>query len=179
MQLVWSEESPSVLGGYQWPILTSRSSSTVITTWARLARKALRLRCITRNIQMIRPAVGSINGSVPGMETKRMIRKAFVMQVNSDQHEEYRKRHNPIWPELEDTLKSHGVLNYSIFLHPETSQLFAYVEIEDESRWQSIAQTDACQKWWAHMRQIMSSNPDNSPRLKDLKEVFHIDAQGV
>ncbi|MBZ0255855.1 L-rhamnose mutarotase, partial [bacterium] len=26
-----------------------------------------------------------------------MIRKAFLMQVNPDQHEEYQKRHNPIW----------------------------------------------------------------------------------
>jgi len=104
-----------------------------------------------------------------------MIRKAFVMQVNPDQHEEYRKRHNPIWPELEAELSSHGVHNYSIFLHPETNQLFAYAEIEDEARWQSIAQTDACKKWWAHMREVMPSNPDNSPVSQDLQEVFHID----
>ena len=104
-----------------------------------------------------------------------MIRKAFVMQVKPDQQEEYHKRHSPIWPELEDVLRSHGVRNYSIFLNPETNQLFAYVEIEDESRWQSIAQTDVCRKWWAHMREIMPSNPDNSPISKDLQEIFHID----
>jgi len=68
-----------------------------------------------------------------------VIRKAFLMWVNPDLHEEYRKRHNPIWPELEAALKSHGVHNYSIFLDPETSQLFAYVEIEDEARWNAIA----------------------------------------
>lgn len=34
-----------------------------------------------------------------------MIRKAFVMQVNADAHEEYQRRHNPIWPELEAVLK--------------------------------------------------------------------------
>ncbi|MGD0517698.1 MAG: L-rhamnose mutarotase [Thermoguttaceae bacterium] len=104
-----------------------------------------------------------------------MIRKTFVMQVNPDQQEEYRKRHNPIWPELQSTLKSHGVHNYSIFLDPETSQLFAYVEIEDQSRWNSIARTEICRKWWAHMREIMPSNPDNSPVAKNLQEVFHID----
>jgi L-rhamnose mutarotase len=104
-----------------------------------------------------------------------MIRKAFVMEVNPDQHEEYRKRHNPIWPELEAALKSHGVHNYSIFLHPQTSQLFAYVEIEDESRWQAIAQTPICRKWWAYMREIMSFNPDNSPKATALPEVFHLD----
>lgn len=104
-----------------------------------------------------------------------MIRKAFVMQVNPDQHEEYEKRHNPIWTELEEMLKSHGVLSYSIFLEPGSNQLFAYAEIEDESRWERIAQTEICQKWWSYMREIMPSNPDNSPIMQDLKEVFHID----
>ena len=88
-----------------------------------------------------------------------MIRKAFVMQVNPDQHEEYEKRHNPIWSDLEQTLKDHGVHNYSIFLEPDTHQLFAYVEIEDEARWDAIAQTDPCKRWWAYMKDIMASQP--------------------
>ena len=104
-----------------------------------------------------------------------MIRKAFTMRVNPDKHEEYETRHNPIWPELESTIKSHGVHSYSIFLDPETSQLFAYAEIEDEAQWNAIAQTDACQRWWAYMRDIMPSNPDNSPISVPLREVFHLD----
>lgn len=103
-----------------------------------------------------------------------MIRKAFLMQVHPDQHEAYRERHQPIWPELEATLKSHGVQNYSIFLHAETSQLFAYAEIEDEARWRQIAQTEVCQRWWTHMREIMPSNADGSPQSSDLQEVFRL-----
>lgn len=104
-----------------------------------------------------------------------MIRKAFIMQVNPDKHEEYQKRHNPIWFELHQTLKDHGVHNYSIFLDKDTSQLFGYVEIEDQKRWDAIAQTGICKKWWAHMKDIMPSNPDNSPKSEELIEVFHID----
>ena len=104
-----------------------------------------------------------------------MIRKAFLMQVNPDRHEEYKKRHNPIWPELEKELKSHGVHSYSIFLDPATSRLFAYAEIEDEARWQRIARTEACRRWWAHMKEIMPSNRDNSPVSTELEEVFHLD----
>lgn len=104
-----------------------------------------------------------------------MIRKAFVMSVNAGSEQEYERRHTPIWPELEQTLKAHGVRSYSIFLHAETRQLFAYVEIEDEKRWAAIAQTPVCRKWWAHMKEIMPSNPDNSPRSVELKQVFHID----
>ncbi len=104
-----------------------------------------------------------------------MIRKAFVMHVNPDQHEEYTKRHNPIWSELEHTLKAHGVHNYSIFLHPQTHQLFAYAEIENELQWQRIADTAICKAWWQHMHELMPSNPDHSPITEDLREVFHID----
>ena len=103
-----------------------------------------------------------------------MIRKAFVMQVDPDRHEDYKQRHNPIWPELEETLTSHGVRSYTIFLDPETSRLFAYAEIDDEQQWQSIAETDVCKRWWTHMKDIMPANPDNSPRSSDLTEVFHM-----
>jgi len=104
-----------------------------------------------------------------------MIRKAFVMSVHPGNEVEYERRHRPIWPELEAVLKSHGVTSYSIFLHPETKQLFAYAEIEDEAKWKAIAGTPECKKWWAYMKDMMPSNPDNSPKSLEIKEVFHIE----
>ena len=104
-----------------------------------------------------------------------MIRKAFVMSVHPGSEQEYERRHRPIWPELEAVLKQHGVHNYSIFLHPESRQLFAYAEIEDEQRWQAIAETEVCKRWWHHMGDLMPSNPDASPVASDLSEVFHLD----
>ena len=103
-----------------------------------------------------------------------MIRKSFVMSVKPGLELEYEKRHNPIWPELEAVLKAQGVLSYSIFLDPVTRQLFAYAEIEDEARWNAIAQTPVCRRWWAYMKEIMSANPDDSPVSRELREVFHI-----
>jgi len=58
-----------------------------------------------------------------------MLRKAFKMSVNADRHEEYARRHDPIWQELADALLAHGVRSYSIYLDPETSELFAYAEL--------------------------------------------------
>ena len=58
-----------------------------------------------------------------------MIRKAFVMQVNPDAHEEYQRRHNPIWPELEAVLKDHGAHHYAIYLDKERGSVPALVEI--------------------------------------------------
>jgi L-rhamnose mutarotase len=97
------------------------------------------------------------------------------MSVHPDQHVEYERRHRPIWRELEDTLVAHGVRSYSIYLDPETSDLFAYAEIESEERWQAIASTDVCRRWWTHMKEIMPSNADDSPVSRELREVFHLE----
>jgi len=107
-----------------------------------------------------------------------MIRKAFKMSVHADQQDEYERRHDPIWRELEDALLAHGVRNYSIYLDPATSVLFAYAEIESEERWVAIASTEVCKRWWRHMRELMPSNPDDSPVSTELREVFHIEARG-
>ncbi len=103
------------------------------------------------------------------------LHKAHLMQVDPDKQEEYRRRHNPIWPELAETLRAHGVSRYSLFLDRETGRLFAYVEVDNEEQWNAIADTEICKRWWAWMKEIMPSNPDDSPVSRDLEEVFRLD----
>jgi L-rhamnose mutarotase len=101
------------------------------------------------------------------------------MSVHPGQQDAYARRHNPIWAELDAVLRSHGVRSYSIFLDPGTNDLFAYAEIESEERWAAIATTDVCRRWWQSMRELMPSNPDNSPVAGDLREVFHLDGRSA
>jgi len=96
------------------------------------------------------------------------------MYVHSDRFDEYKRRHDEIWPELAAELKRHGALNYSIFLDEATGQLFAYVEIESEELWAAMAHTPICQKWWAFMKDIMKTNEDNSPVSVPLRDVFYM-----
>jgi L-rhamnose mutarotase len=104
-----------------------------------------------------------------------LVRRAFRMSVYPGRQAEYASRHQPIWPELEETLLQHGVRTYSIYLDPATNDLFAYVEFESEERWAAVASTDVCRRWWRHMRELMPSNPDDSPIALPLSEVFHIE----
>ncbi len=104
-----------------------------------------------------------------------MIRKAFLMKLRPGRRAEYERRHNPVWPELEEVLRTHGVRNYSIFHEPGTERLFAYAEVESEELWQRIAATDACRRWWAYMKELMLTNADDSPVSENLDEVFHLD----
>ena len=97
------------------------------------------------------------------------------MSVHAGEADEYRRRHNPIWRELQDTLIAHGVRSYSIYFDPQTNDLFAYAEIETEERWAAIAETEVCRRWWRSMRDIMPANPDDSPASRELREVFHLE----
>jgi len=106
------------------------------------------------------------------METKRF---AFKMKLNPGFKEEYRKRHDIIWPELEKLLKNEGIGNYSIFLDEETNTLFAYQEQSGVSSSQDLGKTDIVKKWWKYMADIMETNPDNSPVTKPLEQVFYME----
>ena len=104
-----------------------------------------------------------------------MERLAFKMYLNVGQKEEYRKRHNELWPELRQLLKGAGVSEYSIFLDEETSILFAFQKVSGDGGSQDLGQTEIVQKWWAFMADLMKTNPDNSPVTVPLEEVFYME----
>lgn len=104
-----------------------------------------------------------------------MQRIAFKMHLNKGQKEEYKKRHDEIWPELKQLLKDAGVSEYSIFLDEETNILFAFQKVSGEGGSQDLGKTEIVQKWWACMKDIMKSNEDNSPVTVPLEEVFYME----
>ena len=104
-----------------------------------------------------------------------MVRKAFRMKLRPGMAEEYRRRHESLWPEMRDMIRAHGGRNYSIFLDSGTNTLVGYIEVEDEALWAASEQTAICRKWWDYMAPLMAVNPDNSPVTYDLKSVFHLD----
>ena len=97
------------------------------------------------------------------------------MYLNEGMKEEYKKRHNEIWPELKKLLKEAGVSEYSIFLDEETNTLFAFQKVSGEGGSQDLGQTEIVKKWWKHMADIMKVNPDNSPVSISLEEVFYLE----
>lgn len=103
-----------------------------------------------------------------------MQRLAFKMRLKAGQKEEYKKRHDDIWPALKALLKEAGISEYSIFLDEETHTLFAFQKVSGEGGSQDLGQTEIVQKWWAYMADIMEVNPDQSPISTPLEEVFYL-----
>lgn len=102
------------------------------------------------------------------------MKTAFKMKLLPGFANEYKKRHDEIWPELSALLKENGISDYTIFLDEETNILFA-VQQQNGTSSQNLGTTEIVQKWWAYMADIMETNPDHSPISKGLIEVFHLD----
>lgn len=99
---------------------------------------------------------------------------AFKMKLFPGKEAEYKKRHDEIWPELATLLHEAGVSDYSIHLDTETNILFGVLTRPKAHRMAALPEHPVMKKWWAHMADIMESNPDNSPVAKDLVTVFHL-----
>ena len=102
-------------------------------------------------------------------------RIAFRMNLNPGQADEYRQRHDEIWPELSQALRDAGVSDYSIWLDRETNMLFATLVRSDDHTMAELPQTEINQRWWAFMADIMAYNANGTPVQIDLEQMFQLD----
>jgi L-rhamnose mutarotase len=101
-------------------------------------------------------------------------RIAFKMQLFRGFEAEYRRRHDELWPELQQLLKENGISEYSIFLDASTNGLFGVLKIEDPAALDTLPHNPVMQKWWDYMKDIMETNPDHSPVSIPLPELFYL-----
>lgn len=103
-----------------------------------------------------------------------MEKYAFTMRLNPGCEDEYRKRHDAIWPELVALLHQAGVSDYSIHLDPETGVLFGVLWRRADHGMDDLPKHPVMQRWWAHMADIMVTNDKNEPLAVPLLPVFHM-----
>ncbi|HBT02298.1 MAG TPA: L-rhamnose mutarotase [Citreicella sp.] len=103
-----------------------------------------------------------------------MEKYAFRMTLRPGCAEDYRRRHDAIWPELAALLHEAGVRDYSIHLDPDTSALFAVLWRPADHGMADLPDHPVMRRWWAHMADLMDTNPDGSPCVTDLVPMFHL-----
>ncbi|MDF1568201.1 MAG: L-rhamnose mutarotase [Spirochaetaceae bacterium] len=105
-----------------------------------------------------------------------MTRAAFKMKLkNASFIDEYKRRHDEIWPELRVLLTEAGVSDYSIFFDQETLTLFAVQKVSGDGGSQDLGRNPIVRKWWDYMADIMETEEDNAPVSIPLPEVFHLE----
>lgn len=97
------------------------------------------------------------------------------MQLKPGVKAEYRKRHDEIWPELVRELRDAGIRDYVIYLDPRTDTLYASHKVTDHNTLDRLPEMQVMKKWWAAMADLMETNPDASPVVTPLEELFYLD----
>ena len=101
---------------------------------------------------------------------------AFRMVLHPGKADEYRRRHDEIWPELTAALRDAGVIDYRIFLDAETHFLFAVLTRRKDHTLDSLRTAPVMRRWWALMADIMETHADKSPTEVALTEVFGLNS---
>ena len=106
-----------------------------------------------------------------------MERVCFLLKVKPDRLEEYKRRHQAVWPEMLAALSETGWHNYSLFLRDD-GLLVGYLETPDFEKARAGMDTrevNAC--WQRDMAPFFEAmgglRPDEG--LLRLEEVFHLD----
>jgi len=111
---------------------------------------------------------------------------AFRMKLKPGAAEEYRRRHDAIWPELVSVLREAGIYDYSIFLDPESLNLFAVLKLAPNHRRDSLPANPVLQRWWTYMADLMVTSDEANesdagekasvrPKEWPLDLMFHMD----
>jgi L-rhamnose mutarotase len=103
-----------------------------------------------------------------------MQKHAFTMRLNPGMEDEYRKRHDAIWPELVALLKEAGISDYSIHLDRDCRTLFGVLWRTEDHRMDDLPAHPVMQRWWAHMADLMETKSDYEPVATPLVTVFHM-----
>ncbi len=89
-----------------------------------------------------------------------MEKYAWRGKIVPGMQEEYKKRHDNIWPEMKEVLANAGIVNYSIWMQGE--ELFGYYECEKGVDYAAKvqAESDVVKKWDEYMKDILIMEKD-------------------
>jgi L-rhamnose mutarotase len=91
-----------------------------------------------------------------------MQRIAFVIRVRPEKLDEYRRLHDPIWPELAAELTAAGLRNYSLWLQPDGTE-FGYLECDDwEASCAYLAKSEVHTRWQEMMKDFLITPTDQA-----------------
>ena len=106
-----------------------------------------------------------------------MKRVGFLLKVKEGMLEEYKKRHEAVWPEMLDALRRTGWHNYSLFMR-EDGLLFGYFEAEEsfQASLDGMDEEEVNARWQDTMAPFFEGTGDHADKMMvELEEVFHLD----
>ena len=103
-------------------------------------------------------------------------RYAWKATVKEGMLEEYRRRHDNIWPEMKEVLRAAGIRNYTIW--NVGNELFGYYECEKgvDFAAKTQARSEVVDRWNEYMKDVMTMELDPVTGAQPkLEQVFFLE----
>jgi L-rhamnose mutarotase len=102
-------------------------------------------------------------------------RVCFLARVRPDRLDEYRQRHQNVWPQMRAALAQAGWVNYTLFL-TEDGLLIGYLETADyQAALATMEMTEVNERWQAEMSEFFVADGPPDQSFTRIAEVFHLD----
>jgi L-rhamnose mutarotase len=104
-----------------------------------------------------------------------MERICFTFAIKPGTEEEYKRRHDEIWPELVEAIREAGIRNYTLFRRG--LQITAYAECHPDAAtaFGKVGATDANKRWATWLEDVIEQLTDEQGKLFRADEVWHQD----
>ncbi|CAN5567496.1 L-rhamnose mutarotase [soil metagenome] len=104
-----------------------------------------------------------------------MERVCFVLEIAPGTEQEYRQRHDDIWPEMAQAIRDSGISNMTGFRRGTDVYYYAECEPDVATAFRRLGETDVNTRWGESFEGVITRITDESGNLQYAAEVFHLD----
>ena len=92
-----------------------------------------------------------------------------VLKLKPGCYDEYKKRHDELWPELAELMMAHGV---DMAIYRFEDYLFIYGAAPSEQDWETMAEHPVTPRWNAYMSEVLETNENGELIRHNLPQAF-------
>jgi L-rhamnose mutarotase len=103
-----------------------------------------------------------------------MERLCFTFEIKPGTEDEYKRRHDEIWPELVEAIEDAGLSNYTLFRRGTSVVGYAECEPDVATCFARLGASEVNRRWAEWFEEIIVSLVDEDGNLFRLDEVWHL-----
>jgi L-rhamnose mutarotase len=92
-----------------------------------------------------------------------------LLKLRPGCEQEYKRRHDELWPEMHDAMRRAGV-NMVIYLHENL--LFLYATAPNQHSWDELERDPVTPRWDKYMSDVLEDDANGKTFIKDLRQMF-------
>ena len=93
----------------------------------------------------------------------------LLLKLKPGCEQEYKKRHDELWPEMADAMHKAGV---SMAIYRHENLLFIFATATDQQSWDELDRDPVTPRWDKYMSDVLEDDEHGKTFIKNLQQVF-------